>query len=342
MLILVQKDAPAESLQAIRSRLEKLGLEYKCYDEPEKRVFVILEAREADSLDSLEALPGVDRVLAVSTPYKLVSREYQNHDTLVEVAGVKFGGPGFQVIAGPCAVESESQLLTIAKHVKEAGAVMLRGGAFKPRTSPYSFQGLGLEGLRLLAKAREITGLPVVTEVLDVRDVQQVAAYADMLQIGSRNMQNYSLLKEAARSGKPIMLKRGLAATLEEWLLAAEYILQEGNNQVVLCERGIRTFENYTRNTLDLAGAAAVRQLSHLPVIVDPSHGTGKWRLVAPLTRAAYALGVHGVMIEVHPRPSEALSDGEQSLTLEKFKALMKDLALLKAGFAAADRDMLK
>lgn len=333
MLILINKDAPEESLQAIYTRLNSLGLDYRSYEEPEKKVIITLDNRETAFLEALEALPGVDRVVNITTPYKLVSREYQARDTVVKAGQAEIGGGSFQVIAGPCAVENEDQLLSVAAQVKKAGAVMLRGGAYKPRTSPYSFQGLELEGLKLLAKARELTGLPVVTEILDIRHTEQVAAYADMLQIGARNMMNYPLLKEAARTAKPIMLKRGVSATLEEWLLAAEYILQEGNNQVVLCERGIRTFEKYTRNTLDLAGAAALRLLSHLPVIIDPSHGTGRWKLVPPLTRAAYALGVHGVMIEVHPEPSQALSDGEQSLTPERFGRLMEQLNLLKAGF---------
>ncbi len=280
-------------------------------------------------------------MMTTGKPYKLVSREYQEQDTIVDVAGVAIGGGSFQVIAGPCAVESETQLLTIARQVKEAGAVMLRGGAFKPRTSPYSFHGLELEGLKLLAKAREETGLPIVTEVLDIRDLDEVAKYADMIQIGARNMQNFPLLLETARTGKPILLKRGLSATLEEWLSAAEYILQEGNNQVVLCERGIRTFESYTRNTLDLAGVAAVQVISHLPVIIDPSHGTGRWYLVPPLARAAYALGAHGIMIEVHSRPEEALSDGEQSLTPARFGRMMEQLAKLQAGFAPNTRSMI-
>lgn len=277
-----------------------------------------------------------------TVPYKLVSREYQEQDTIVDVAGVPLGGDSFQVIAGPCAVESKEQLFTIAREVKNAGATILRGGAYKPRTSPYSFQGLEEGGLKMLAEAREEVGLPIVTEVLDIRDLDRVAYYADMIQIGARNMQNYPLLKEAARRQKPIMLKRGLAATLEEWLLAAEYILQEGNNQLVLCERGIRTFENYTRNTLDMAGVAAVRRLSHLPIIIDPSHGSGKWFLVTPLSRAAYALGAHGVMIEVHQHPCEALSDGEQSITPEKFKRLMDQLQRMQASFSPQERNMLE
>lgn len=269
----------------------------------------------------------------MSKPYMLVSREYQAKTTVVEVGGVPIGGSHFQVIAGPCAVESEEQLVTIAAHVKKAGAALLRGGAYKPRTSPYSFQGLEEEGLRLLARAREATGLPVVTEVLDIRDVERVAYYADMIQLGSRNMYNYPLLREAARTQKPLLLKRGLSATVEEWLLAAEYILQEGNSKVVLCERGIRTFEAFTRNTLDLAAVAAVKYLSHLPVIVDPSHGTGRWFLVAPLAKAAVPVGADGLMIEVHHRPEEAWSDGDQSLTPERFRSLMEEISKLSNCF---------
>lgn len=264
-------------------------------------------------------------------PYKLVSREYKQTDTVITVGDVPLGGDHFQVIAGPCAVENEEQLLTIASEVKAAGAAILRGGAYKHRTSPYSFQGLGEEGLELLAKAREATGLPIVTEVLDVRDMDRVAYYADMIQVGSRNMQNFPLLKAAAKEGKPILLKRGLSATLEEWLLAAEYILMEGNPRVVFCERGIRTFETYTRNTLDLSAAAAVRELSHLPVIVDPSHATGRWSLVIPLAKAAVPAGAHGIMVEVHHRPGEACSDGGQSLTPQNFYKLMQEIRQLKA-----------
>lgn len=263
-------------------------------------------------------------------PYEMVSREYKETDTVVRIGGVPVGGPHFQVIAGPCAVENEEQILTIAEEVKKAGATILRGGAYKHRTSPYSFQGLGEMGLKLLARVREITGLPFVTEALDVRDVETVAYYADMIQIGSRNMQNIPLLKAAAQTGKPVLLKRGLAATIEEWLLAGEYILMEGNGQVVFCERGIRTFETYTRNTLDYSAVAAVKSISHLPVIVDPSHGTGMWRLVAPLAKAAVPLGAHGIMVEVHHRPDEALSDGEQSLTPGHFRSLMEQIVRLK------------
>lgn len=253
----------------------------------------------------------------------LASREFKQEDTVIDVDGVAIGNSNVAVMAGPCAVESREQLLLSANAVKKSGAQFLRGGAFKPRTSPYSFQGLEELGLELLAEAREHTGLKIVTEVMDVESVQRVSQYADMLQIGSRNMQNFQLLRAVGKTDKPVLLKRGLAATLDEWLNAAEYILSEGNQNVVLCERGIRTFENYTRNTLDLSAVAAIKTMSHLPVIVDPSHGTGVWRLVEPMAKAAIAAGADGLMIEVHPNPAEALSDGKQSLTPENFAGLM-------------------
>lgn len=259
--------------------------------------------------------------------YKLVSRELQPEDTIINIGNLKIGGPEVQVMAGPCAVESREQLLGVAHLVKKAGAKLLRGGAYKPRSSPYSFQGLEEIGLKLLSRAREQTGLYIVTEVMDTRSVEVVAYYADILQVGARNMQNFPLLKEAARAGKPILLKRGICATIEEWLLAAEYILVEGNNQVILCERGIRTFETYTRNTLDLSAVPVLKHLTHLPVVVDPSHGTGNWRWVNPMAKAAVAAGADALMIEVHPEPEKALSDGPQSLTPEKFQALMLELA---------------
>src|SRR5690606_15445805 len=273
-----------------------------------------------------EAMDGVERCVRIVQPYKLASRQFRPEPTGVEVGGRRIGGSELTVIAGPCAVESEEQIVTAARMVKEAGATMLRGGAFKPRTSPYSFQGLAEEGLRLLAVARAETGLPVVTEVMDTEDVELVAEYADMLQIGARNMQNFPLLKEAGRSGKPVLLKRGLSATIEEWLMAAEYIISAGNPNVVLCERGIRTFETATRNTLDLNAVPVVKELSHLPIIVDPSHGTGKWRYVTPMARAAVAAGADGLMVEVPPDPENAVSDGQQSLKPEKFRELMREV----------------
>ena len=254
------------------------------------------------------------------------ARLENNARTIVTVGSVQIGGPQVVVMAGPCAVEGREQLISISSVLKAMGAGMLRGGAFKPRTSPYSFRGLADEGLKMLAEAREVTGLPVVTEVMDARDVELVAKYADMLQIGSRNMQNYTLLQEVGDSGKPVLLKRGLSATLEEWLLAAEYILATGNHQVVLCERGIRTFETWTRNTVDITAIPAVKELSHLPVILDPSHGTGRWKMVPPVAKAAVAAGADGLLIEVHPKPENALSDGPQSLTPENFQKLMNEL----------------
>lgn len=275
---------------------------------------------------AVEAMPGVEKVVPILQPYKLVSKAYMDGPTVVKVGNVEIGGDTIQVMAGPCAVESREQLLEAAEIVRRAGATLLRGGAFKPRTSPYSFQGLEQKGLELLAEAREKTGLRIVTEVMDPRNLDMVAEYADMLQIGARNMQNFFLLREVARAGKPVLLKRGASATIEEWLLAAEYILAEGNRDVVLCERGIRTFENYTRNTLDLTAVPVVKYLSHLPVIVDPSHAIGKWRFVEPMARAAIASGADGLLIEMHPHPDEALCDGPQSLTPDNFNILMNKL----------------
>lgn len=272
-------------------------------------------------------LPGVEKVMPLNKPYKLASRELKDTPTIVRIGGVPIGGQGLAVIAGPCAVESEEQLLATARAVKAAGAHLLRGGAYKPRTSPYSFQGLGEEGLKLLSLARKEVGLPVITEVVDTRDVELVAQHVDALQIGSRNMQNFALLKEAGASGKPIVLKRGLSATIEEWLLAAEYILTTGNSQVVLCERGIRTFEPSARFTLDLTAVAVVKENTHLPIIVDPSHTTGNWRWVLPMAKAVVAAGADGLMIEVHPDPARALSDGAQSLHPETFDRLMGEVA---------------
>lgn len=269
---------------------------------------------------------GVEKVVQELSPFKLTSREYKQDNTIIHVGNQLIGGKELHLFAGPCAVESRSQLMEIACAVKEGGASFLRGGAYKPRTSPYSFRGLAEEGLELLAEASAATGLPIVTEVMDTRLVPLVARYADILQIGARNMQNFPLLEEVARTGKPILLKRGPGATIEEWLLAAEYIMLQGNDQVILCERGIKTFETQTRNTLDLSAVPIVKHLSHLPVIVDPSHGTGKWWLVPPMSRAAVAVGADGLLIEVHHSPAEALSDGEQSLTPEKFYKLVKEV----------------
>jgi len=268
-------------------------------------------------------LPGVEKVIPVVQPFKLASREFQEETTIIKLRETAVGNGSMQIIAGPCAVESREKFLEAACLVKEAGATMLRGGAFKPRTSPYSFQGLEKEGLEILAEAQKITGLPVVTEIMDTRMVEMVAEYADILQVGARNMQNFFLLRELGRIDKPVLLKRGLSATVEEWIMAAEYIMSSGNNKVIMCERGIRTFEKYTRNTLDLSAVPLIKQLTHLPVIVDPSHGTGKWELVEPMALAAVGAGCDGLMIEVHQNPSEALSDGPQSLTPDNFRKLV-------------------
>ena len=276
-----------------------------------------------------EGLPGVLEVLQVSHPYKLVSREFQPESTVVEVGGVRIGGSELLVIAGPCSVESYEQTLRIAERIKAAGAHMLRGGAYKPRTSPYSFQGLGTEGLEILSRVRSETGLPVVSEALDIDVLDEVSEYSDMVQIGARNMQNYSLLRRAGRCGKPILLKRGFSATITELLLAAEYILDQGNDQVVLCERGIRTFADHARNTLDVSAIPEVKRISHLPIIADPSHAAGQRLKVVPLSRAAVAVGADGLMVEVHDRPEEAQSDGMQALHPSDFEQLMTQVRLL-------------
>jgi 3-deoxy-7-phosphoheptulonate synthase len=277
-------------------------------------------------LEALAAAPGVDGVVAIAQPFKLVSRQVKPHRTIVNVGGVQIGDGSFVVIAGPCSVESREQLFSTARAVKAGGARLLRGGAYKPRTSPYEFQGLGVEALRLLSEARQETGLPVVTEVMSTEDVDVICEHADLLQVGARNMQNFALLRRLAKVDKPVLLKRGPSASVKEWLLAAEYLVAGGNPNVVLCERGIKTFETETRNTLDLASIALARELTHLPVIADPSHGTGRPSLIAPMSRAAAALGADGLMVEVHPCPERALSDGPQSLDLPGFSSLMRSL----------------
>lgn len=278
-------------------------------------------------LEALQVAPGVDNVIAIAHPFKLVSRQLKPQRTVVDIGGVPIGGDEVVIIAGPCSVESREQLLTTAHAVKAAGASLLRGGAYKPRTSPYDFQGLGKEALRLLAEARAETGLPIVTEVMATEDVDVIAEHADMLQVGARSMQNFALLRRLARVKRPILLKRGPAATVKEWLLAAEYLLAGGNPNVILCERGIRTFETETRNTLDLAAVALAKELAHLPVIADPSHGTGRRSLIPALSKAAIAVGADGLLVEVHPCPERALSDGPQSLDLEGFAAMMRGLS---------------
>lgn len=292
----------------------------------ERTIIGAIGDRDAALMESLATLSGVERVVPILKPFKLCSREFKGEDTVVRVGDVEIGGGELQVIAGPCAVESREGFLEVAEMVKAAGATVLRGGAFKPRTSPYSFQGLEEEGLKILREARQLTGLPVITEVMDPRLVSTVCEYVDVLQIGARNMQNFFLLREVGKIKSPVVLKRGPSATIEEWLMAAEYIISSGNTNVILCERGIRTFETYTRNTLDLAAVPLVKQLTHLPVLVDPSHGTGKWKLVGPMACAAVAAGCDGLMVEVHQNPSEALSDGPQSLTPSNFERMMENV----------------
>jgi 3-deoxy-7-phosphoheptulonate synthase len=329
MLVVMKKGSTQEDLTSVIHKLTQSGLTGHVSQGVERTVIGVVGQTYPELRDILEFLPGVEEVIPISKPYKLSSREFQHEDSKVKVGDIVIGGEELVIIAGPCAVETEKQVLDTARVVKAAGANILRGGAFKPSTSPYQFRGLGKEGLKILAKARVETGLPLITEVLTPQDVELVAKYADILQIGARNMQNFALLDEVGKTKKPVMLKRGMSATIQEWLLSAEYILSQGNRQVMLCERGIRTFETYTRNTLDISAIPVVKKLSHLPVIADPSHGTGKWYLVAPLALAAVAAGADGLMIEVHPNPDQALKDGAQSLTFESFEQLMVQLAPL-------------
>ncbi|MCS6965136.1 MAG: 3-deoxy-7-phosphoheptulonate synthase [Thermoflexus sp.] len=326
MIIVMKHGATPQQIANVVAQIEGMGFRAHLSQGVERTIIGIIGDERPLNPDQILFWEGVERVVPILRPFKLASRDFQPEDTTVNVNGVVIGGTKVVVIAGPCAVEGREQLLEAAHAVKAAGASMLRGGAFKPRTSPYSFQGLGVEGLRLLAEAREQTGLPVVTEVMAPEHVPIVAEYADVLQIGARNMQNFALLEAVGKARKPVLLKRGLMSTVEELLLAAEYILLQGNHQVILCERGIRTFEPYTRNTLDINAIPLLKQLTHLPVIVDPSHGTGRWNLVPAVSRAAVAAGADGLIIEVHPRPEAALSDGAQSLKPDRFAALMEEL----------------
>jgi 3-deoxy-7-phosphoheptulonate synthase len=332
MIVIMRSSATQENIDTVLERLQEHDLKGHIIHGEERMIVGVIGAFIPPALrEDMERFPGVQETMRVTRPYKLTGREMHPHDTIVDVSGIKVGGGDCVVIAGPCAVESEEQIMTTAYAVREAGATMLRGGAFKPRSSPYTFRGLGKLGLELLAQARAETGLPIVTEVMTPTDVDLVAQYADLLQIGARNMQNYQLLEEVGRTGKPVLLKRGMSATFDEWLLSAEYIVAQGNPNVILCERGIRTFETATRNTMDLNAVALAKRRSHLPVIADPSHGTGKWYLVQPLALAALAAGADGLAIEVHPDPDRARSDGGQSLTLENFAALMPRLAAVTA-----------
>lgn len=328
-IIVLGHDATKEEIKHIARKLEGWGLKAHISRGTERTIIGVIGDTSnitEDEEASIRAIPSVENVVRILKPYKLASREFRKENTTINIRGTVIGGKKIPVIAGPCAVENKTILTAIAEKVKGAGASFLRGGAFKPRTSPYSFQGLGEEGLRYLADARKKTGLPIITEIMDPRDIDIIVQYADIIQIGARNMQNFRLLLEVGATRKPVMLKRGLSSTIKEWLMSAEYIMSRGNHDVMLCERGIRTFETATRNTLDLSAIPVLKQLTHLPVVVDPSHGVGRRDLVAPMAKAAVAAGADALLIEVHSNPEEAMSDGEQSLRPEQFRKLMKEL----------------
>ena len=329
MVVIMNADATQADIEGVIQAIEEKGLEAKVMEGAHQKIVGVIGDKTKLAATPLDAMHGVETTVAISKSYKRASREFHPAATVVDIRGIKIGDGTPVVMAGPCAVESREQLLETAQLVKEGGAQFIRGGAYKPRTSPYAFQGLEEEGLKYLAEAREKTGLAVVTEVTVVEAVDTVAAYADLLQVGARNMQNFGLLKAVGRAGKPVMLKRGLAATIDEWLNAAEYIMNEGNPNVILCERGIRTYETYTRNTFDISAIPAIKHLSHLPIIADPSHGTGKWRMIKPVSLASIAAGADGLIIEVHPNPARALSDGPQSLTPENYRNLMASVQKL-------------
>ena len=327
MIISMRPHATREEIDYVCERIRDFGYKVHSIEGEERVVIGVIGVGDVTAcLESLEATPGVEKAVRISAPYKFVSKEFKQERSRIRVNGSEIGGDEFVVMAGPCSVENEKQILETAEAVAAAGAKVLRGGAFKPRTSPYDFQGLALEGLKLLAKAREATGLAIVTEVMSEADVDQVAEYADVMQVGARNMQNFSLLKALGKCSRPVLLKRGMSSTIKELLMSAEYITAHGNPNVILCERGIRTFETATRNTCDIAAVPVLRELTHLPVILDPSHATGKRSLVPALSRAAVAIGADGLIVEVHPRPEKAISDGAQSLRTEQFAAMMQDL----------------
>ncbi|MBQ4494537.1 MAG: 3-deoxy-7-phosphoheptulonate synthase [Selenomonadaceae bacterium] len=326
MIVVMKRGATQENLAAVVKKIEASGLRTHLSKGEEVTIVGVIGDKKIIANLELQMMAGVEKTVRITEKYKLVSRDFHPEDTIIDAGGVKIGGDEIIVMAGPCAVESLEQLREAASAVKACGAKFLRGGAFKPRTSPYDFQGLGEEGLNLLRTVADEFDLRVVTEIVDKDDIDLFCKYADILQVGARNMQNFQMLKALGKCPKPVMLKRGLSATISEWLNAAEYIMSGGNEQVIFCERGIRTYETFTRNTLDLSAVAAVKELSHLPIIVDPSHGTGRWKMVAPMARAAIAAGADGLIIEVHPNPEKALSDGDQSLTPEAFKDLMSSL----------------
>ena len=326
MIVVMKPGSTQENLAAVVKKIEAAGLRTHLSKGEEVTIVGVIGDKKIIANLELQMMAGVDKTGRITEKYKLVSRDFHPEDTIIDAGGVKIGGSEVVVMAGPCAVESLEQLREAAAAVKKCGAKFLRGGAFKPRTSPYDFQGLGEDGLKLLRKVADEFNLRVVTEIVDKDDIEIFSKYADILQVGARNMQNFQMLKALGKCSKPILLKRGLSATISEWLNAAEYIMNGGNEQVIFCERGIRTYETFTRNTLDLSAVAAVKELSHLPIVVDPSHGTGRWKMVAPMARAALAAGADGLIIEVHPHPEKALSDGDQSLTPEAFKELMESL----------------
>lgn len=326
MIIVMKPEATVNDLEAVKNKIKNSGLDYHLSQGSSRTIVGVIGDKKKIAMLQMNSFSGVEKTVSITEKYKLVSREFKKEDSVVDVNGVKIGGGHFAVMAGPCSVESREQLLEAAYAVKECGAQFLRGGAFKPRTSPYDFQGLGVEGLKMMRSVADEVGLKVVTEIVNINDIDTICQYADMLQIGARNMQNFQLLKEVGLIKKPVLLKRGLSATISEWLNAAEYIASGGNYNIVFCERGIRTYETFTRNTLDLSAVAAVKELSHLPIIVDPSHGTGRWQMVQPMARAAVAAGADGLMIEVHPHPEVALSDGDQSLKPANFRVVMDEV----------------
>ena len=327
MIISMRPHATKEEIDHVCERISEFGYKVHSIQGEERVVIGVVGTGDVTAcLESLEATPGVESAVRISAPYKFVSREFRKENTTMRINGVEIGGDEFVVMAGPCSVENEKQIMQTAEGVAAAGAKMLRGGAFKPRTSPYDFQGLELEGLKLLRKAKEATGLGIITEIMSDRDVEMVAEYADIMQVGARNMQNFALLKSLGSCGRPVLLKRGMSSTVKELLMSAEYVVAHGNSNVILCERGIRTFETVTRNTCDIASIPALQELTHLPIVLDPSHATGKRTLVPPLARAGVAIGAEGLLVEVHPCPEKAVSDGAQSLTLEGFRDMMREL----------------
>ena len=326
MIVVMSPKATKKNIDNVIKKLESMNLRTHLSEGEDRTIVGVIGDKKIIANLEMEMMAGVEKTVRITEKYKLVSRDFHPVDTIIDVGGVKIGGDKLVVMAGPCSVESYEQLRTAAEAVKNSGAEILRGGAYKPRTSPYDFQGLGEEGLKLLRQVADEFGMKVVTEIVDRDDLELVENYADILQVGARNMQNFQMLKALGKSKKPVMLKRGLSATISEWLNAAEYIMIGGNENVILCERGIRTYETYTRNTLDLSAVAAIKELSHLPIIVDPSHGTGRRSMIAPMSKAAIACGADGLMIEVHPHPEVALSDGNQSLTPEDFQNLMSNL----------------